>query len=237
MKSESINEAGNSENAGPWGSLSSPEAAQSIATERLVSLAQQRTEKEIKEGRMSQELIAAYGAIASQNAKLAQGAEDGRFRGVSAESWSDLASACDSAKAHNHDFLMFDSGKGDGVAYDCLNDDILAANNPDKLKARFEDNPNITDENFDEAQAAYHHIKDLHRFAVKYDDSRSLVDGSLDGVLGAPILDLKLRGAGYKLVGEGDDRHYESDAASLDEIKQGIKALEDKIEELKQARE
>ncbi len=237
MKQENINEADNSESASPWDSLSSPEAAQSIATERLVNLAQQRTEKEIREGRMSPELIATYGAIARQNEKLAQGAGDGRFRGVSAESWSDLASTCDSAKAHNYDFLTFDSDKGDGVAYDCLNDDILAATNPDKLKARFENNPDITDENFEEAQETYHHIKDLHRFAVKYDDSRSLADGPLDEVIGAPILDLKLRGAGYKLVGEGDDRHYESDAASLDEIKQGIKALEDKIEELKQARE
>lgn len=238
MKHEDINGVDSSDGANSWESLSTLQAAQSIATERLVALTKELTEEEKREGRMSPELIATYGSIARQNERLAQESESGRFKGISAESWGDLASECDSTKANNRDFLTFDSGKGTSVAYDCINDDILAATDPDKLKARFAKNPNINDENFDEAQDAHYHILDLHRFAVRYDKSGSLIDGATpDGVQGASILDSRLRGTGYKLVGEGDDRHYEANVRPLDEIKQGIKALEDKIKELKEAKQ
>ena len=122
--------------ADSWESLSNPETAQS-ATERLVALVQEQTEEEKREKRMSPELIAAYGDIARQNEKLAQENESGRFKGVSAESWGDLARTCERSIERDLSYLMFDSGEGTGIAYDCINDDILAVTNPDKLKARF----------------------------------------------------------------------------------------------------
>ena len=237
MNHEDINDVDNLDSENPWNVLSTQETAQSIATERLVALAKKLAEEGKREGQMSPELIAAYSDVASQNEKLAQENESGRFKGITAESWGDLVSVCDSAKTNNREFLIFSSGDGAGIAYERASDDVLAATNPDKLKARYANNPNITEENFSEAQDAYYHIKDLHRFALMYDDSHSLIDGGLDGVLGPAMLDIRLRGMGYKLVGEGDDRHYEPDAAPLDEIEQGIKALEDKIEELKQEKQ
>ena len=145
MKHENINgDGGSNSSADSWESLSTPETAQS-ATERLVALAQEQTEEEKKEKRMSPELIAAYGDIARQNEKLAQENESGRFKGVSAESWGDLARTCERSIEQDLSYLMFDSGKGTSVAYNCINDDILAATDPDKLKARFAKNTNIND--------------------------------------------------------------------------------------------